>query len=895
MAATPKKGVHWNFDDISFSELNSPSGSSTDSFVSTSSFEYANAQLIAHGFVQAPGLCLEGISAKDSENVVKCLLNLLSQRVEDMARTEELSTKLRTMTYDHERLTSMHRTAVEKAANAEREANLHKSRLNATLRTLHTTENAHKQTTAELQRTRTSLQAIRSTHQAELKKREKEIERLTEKWQKIAELQTKLAAIPSGIQCANVDVVEGRGFGHCPSYLDVALEEAEKARTALLEDNNYLKALALKAVNAIQRIIYQTNGLLSTNEEQLMPYTVSTLFPMAPKSYPADTLNLLLNGLRDSLETVTERLANPPQASTTPEPNANAKAMNTEIARLQKIIENLQTELDRCHNQLETQAEEIQSMFEQFAEQQRTSAKEFEEVSVELMSAPLHDEEKERLERIKQELDQERQKFTQAAIKFGKEKSALEAERVKFLDEKRAWEMEKMLDDIPPSPEPQPPAPVKQMKSYKQSPRKGAFKSPKKSSPKKSPGKTKASSSYARQSRISLGSPKKIIPAGETEILPMPSLTFSMMGSLAPPTSLLSTTFVLPPPSPHASLPPGPALPPPIKLSPPEWIKAKSSSAEPSSSGRPLAEAELEPELDLLTPPPPTKQPFPVAKPFAQRMVHAYSPAKPSPLSRILLLSQSPVGGEGLSAVEESQEERSGDLSVDFDDGGFAPLPAPAPVEAPQMSLAQELGVSESPPDTPLQERNAVGSGGASSKSVVGGPIKGRVLFPEAKSRKPSTTAAKTTAAAKAKVGASKPTKAGTSTVSREKTGAGTSKAPTRGVVGEKENDGTGSGRTLKVNAKPSSGKVSPVFKPPATTSTGVKKKGPSPTTSTAVPGKASSTTTTKPSSSSKTDTGTAKPSGRPPSAQGARPATGGPRRVPVNSAEAAPVKSRRG
>lgn len=147
MAATPKRGVHWNFDDISFSELNSPSGSSTDSFVSTSTLEYANAQLIAHGFVQAPGLCLEGISIKDSDTVVKCLLSLLSQRVvgistfrqydrqphvslqEDMARTEELSTKLRTMTYDHERLTSMHRTAVEKAANAEREANLHKSKL----------------------------------------------------------------------------------------------------------------------------------------------------------------------------------------------------------------------------------------------------------------------------------------------------------------------------------------------------------------------------------------------------------------------------------------------------------------------------------------------------------------------------------------------------------------------------------------------------------------------------------------------------------------------------------------------------------------------------------------------------------------------------------------------
>lgn len=46
-----------------------------------------------------------------------------------MTRTEELTTKLRTLSYDHERLQSMHRNAMERAANAEREMNLHKSRL----------------------------------------------------------------------------------------------------------------------------------------------------------------------------------------------------------------------------------------------------------------------------------------------------------------------------------------------------------------------------------------------------------------------------------------------------------------------------------------------------------------------------------------------------------------------------------------------------------------------------------------------------------------------------------------------------------------------------------------------------------------------------------------------
>lgn len=46
-----------------------------------------------------------------------------------MTRTEELSTKIRTLSYDHERLQSMYRTATEKAANAEREMNVHKARL----------------------------------------------------------------------------------------------------------------------------------------------------------------------------------------------------------------------------------------------------------------------------------------------------------------------------------------------------------------------------------------------------------------------------------------------------------------------------------------------------------------------------------------------------------------------------------------------------------------------------------------------------------------------------------------------------------------------------------------------------------------------------------------------
>lgn len=82
MTATPARGVHWDVKDLSPSLLNSPLlEGSTESYISTSSLEYVNAQLVAHGFIPSPGLSLEGLSGTDSDRVVKCLLGMLSQRV----------------------------------------------------------------------------------------------------------------------------------------------------------------------------------------------------------------------------------------------------------------------------------------------------------------------------------------------------------------------------------------------------------------------------------------------------------------------------------------------------------------------------------------------------------------------------------------------------------------------------------------------------------------------------------------------------------------------------------------------------------------------------------------------------------------------------------------------
>ena len=65
-------------------------------------------------------------------------------------------------------------------------------------------------------------------------------------------------------------------------------------------------------------------------------------------------------------------------------------------------------------------------MFDKFLRDRETMDRQTGEISVEPTSSPLRDEDKARLDSIKQELEQERQKFTKATIRLGKERAEIE-------------------------------------------------------------------------------------------------------------------------------------------------------------------------------------------------------------------------------------------------------------------------------------------------------------------------------------------------------------------------------------------------------------------------------------------------------------------------------------
>ncbi|EJC99972.1 uncharacterized protein FOMMEDRAFT_170062 [Fomitiporia mediterranea MF3/22] len=682
MACTPHKSVQWsNNNEVNEFVYGSPysEASSTDSISAGSTLQYINSQLLAHGFARGTGISFEGLSKDDADKLSKCLIGMLSQRNEDMSRAEDLSTKLRTLTYEHERLATMHRTVSEQLACAERETNLFKSRLAASHKQLHASEAAHKATSAELQRTRSSMQSVRQTHAAELKRREKETEKAMDRWQKICDMQTKLGSSSSGIKfkptLAN-PVVSSRDsevIGRGPDAVEDALDEAQMARKELMEENTSLKNVVLSAANELLRISHAIHLRIGEPTEEEPPhFTLSDMFSISAPENASEKFNTLLSSFQE-IVTHLGVTYDPASESTTPQlpptrsASQGAQKMDgnsqcgdgKELLRLQSTVVDLRRQLEQAQTQKQTGA---------YADQAQAIIRRF--VNSDDEKANVH--ERQLLEKIRKELDHARKKVDEAALTLKDEKVALEEEKQDFYREQRLWRSQMCIPQDDGAPKPitglgayfdKPAEPLelpvslpRQSQKIKKikSPKKGMTPSRKQTGAPRSPAKPAFAVGKIGKKLRPINSPKKpsgsmlgvstlrpkVIPPMETEVMPtapaLPS-TSSAQSLIAP------NSFVLPPPSPLASLP----------SHKPELLSTKPIPA-PSfgHSTTPPEDQSFSDDLEADEQQHPTpKKPFPVAKPLAQHMIHAYSPARPSPLSRILLLANSPV--QSVTAPEE--------------------------------------------------------------------------------------------------------------------------------------------------------------------------------------------------------------------------------------------------
>lgn len=180
---------------------------------------------------------------------------------------------------------------------------------------------------------------------------------------------------------------------------------------------------------------------------QPIEYSITTLFPMYPPTHAHDVLSATLRSLRDTLAALPLHIASTPMQSISSSSPTNTSTRTPEstdpkteeIARLHATIAQLKQEIgwshcspentlieymtDQVHTQTQHQASQTRALF--VVSQQETSP-DVAEMSMELMTASMADAERERLEKIRQELDNEREKFTQAAVQLGRERTALE-------------------------------------------------------------------------------------------------------------------------------------------------------------------------------------------------------------------------------------------------------------------------------------------------------------------------------------------------------------------------------------------------------------------------------------------------------------------------------------
>lgn len=380
--------------------------------------------------------------------------------------------------------------------------------------------------------------------------------------------------------------------------------------------------------------------------------------------------------------------------------------------------------------------------------------------------------EKQRLQAEHEELEEDRRNLTEAALKLGRERAALEVQRLEFLEERRAWDVKKMIDDLPPSPKaagmPSSSADVKSvLKKKLASPSRRKSKSPMKPQPTKQKRRssTVVAGKKGRKSVKFSSPPKKAVPMQtlDTELLPpspppcretiarMTSVQ-DLLASCAQPKELVTTEFVLPPRSPQSSLPPPPK---PTSRAPPPYFSFSGPSTTPDCSPSDHVPQPSTSDAGQLPPKSPGRA-FPVAKPLAQRMVHAYSPVKPSPLSRVLMVDSASPPHERPAVSSGDPDDPFDSVAVNMSVEKRPPLATlmeedwAKPLEDlgkgkevdKELTLEEELGISmDVDPDPPLKARNT--------------PMSPRKMKPSTTKK---TTGTSATVKTKAKVEAKKPT-----------------------------------------------------------------------------------------------------------------------------------------
>ncbi|CUA68303.1 hypothetical protein RSOLAG22IIIB_07831 [Rhizoctonia solani] len=366
-----------------------------------------------------------------------------------MSRAEDLSTRLRNVSYEHERLSNMLRAAKSEVLQAEREAEASKTKANSLAKDLSSSHTSHNRTTAQLAQTTSAIAALRAASIADTRKRDQDVAKLKERWQRLGAEQAKLGTVGSGMVCSNWAVAVNEQYvgmrGEGEEAAEGAMRDAIEARERLSEANDEFREVMVKLVNVV------AEGLREKEVPDVKLPTPASLFtPPAIEDDAGPALNAYRT-LRDLIQQLASAgSAHSPdkeQAAREAE-RAKQEQHRQEIRGWEEKVEKLEREMAKLKGELAASndfCEKSRVLIEQMVNDKKALEKNVEEQNAGEAASVAEQ---------RRQLEDERAKFTDAAIRLARERSDFEAERLALAEEKRQWAARQLEESVPPPAQP---------------------------------------------------------------------------------------------------------------------------------------------------------------------------------------------------------------------------------------------------------------------------------------------------------------------------------------------------------------------------------------------------------------------------------------------------------
>ncbi|WWD01162.1 hypothetical protein V866_008101 [Kwoniella sp. B9012] len=431
----------------------------TTSTVFSAELSTINSQLINHGWTKRP-LDLSALSAKDHNEVVSVLFELLGSSVSNVNNLEAMATRHRTLQYEYERIQKSNNNLKVTNVRLQQETNGWKVRCAEMEKRLTLEEAKTKELREEVQRGRKALEGVRVAAQHDSKKVQMKLDKALSQLSKQSESQSQQRS--SGLVLLN-PIPAGRiqpVASTVSPLLEQTLKDLTDIRESLQEETEAFRTVVVSTGNALREALAASQGkepparlmqsqFFTLNTSQLrqshLSQTSTSTFQSSSSTSHPSIANTRLQSLISEIRTKLLDNAPPPP----PVMVDGVYAPGPEEVEEQKRIER---ERERIKGNLEDRIKDLEVELVCAKRQEEESRRVVDEMArKELEAATAKGDMEGILAKQLDLIEIERRAMKDGKERLEKERKQLEIDKQTFIEERRRSEMEAILSMIPPS------------------------------------------------------------------------------------------------------------------------------------------------------------------------------------------------------------------------------------------------------------------------------------------------------------------------------------------------------------------------------------------------------------------------------------------------------------